>query len=206
MAAADVDEALVRDAISVRRGARRVLPFRYVAAARAAPQFTDALDQSLSEAIAELPLLPGRTLVLVDVSGSMDAPLSARSDLTRADAAAALAALIHGDVAAYSFSNRVVPVPERVGLAGVDNILRSQPHQGTELGGAVAWANAQPHDRLIVITDEQSHTHVPEATALRAYMINVASARNGVGYGERWTHLDGFSEHVIRFIHEFEQL
>jgi 60 kDa SS-A/Ro ribonucleoprotein len=34
-------------------------------------------------------------------------------------------------------------------------------------------------------------------------MINVASNRNGVGYG-RWTHIDGFSEGVLRFIHEVE--
>ena len=36
-------------------------------------------------------------------------------------------------------------------------------------------------------------------------MINVASARNGVGYGP-WTHIDGFSESVIRFMHEHEAL
>jgi 60 kDa SS-A/Ro ribonucleoprotein len=34
-------------------------------------------------------------------------------------------------------------------------------------------------------------------------MINVASNRNGVGYG-RWTHIDGFSEGVLRFIRETE--
>ena len=39
------------------------------------------------------------------------------------------------------------------------------------------------HDRLIVITDEQARTPVPDPVAKRAYMINVASARNGVGYG-----------------------
>jgi 60 kDa SS-A/Ro ribonucleoprotein len=37
----------------------------------------------------------------------------------------------------------------------------------------------------------------------RCYLINVASYRNGVGYG-RWTHIDGFSENVLRFIREFE--
>ena len=37
----------------------------------------------------------------------------------------------------------------------------------------------------------------------RGYMINVASAKNGVGYGA-WTHIDGFSENVIRFIQEIE--
>ncbi len=36
-------------------------------------------------------------------------------------------------------------------------------------------------------------------------MINVASYRNGVGYG-RWTHLDGFSEQVLRYIAEYERL
>ena len=35
-------------------------------------------------------------------------------------------------------------------------------------------------------------------------MINVASARNGVGYGP-WVHIDGFSEAVLRFIVEHER-
>ena len=59
-------------------------------------------------------------------------------------------------------------------------------------------------DRLIVITDEQSQTPVPNPTAERAYMVNVASCQNGVGYGSKWTHIDGFSENVIRFIVETE--
>lgn len=41
--------------------------------------------------------------------------------------------------------------------------------------------------------------------ASRGYMINVASARNGVGYGD-WTRIDGFSENVLRFIREIEAL
>src|SRR5262245_14234169 len=70
MAQAGVDEALVRQAIVARKGgAQRVLPFRYVAAARAAPQFEWPLDQSLQAAIADLQPLPGRTIVLIDVSG-----------------------------------------------------------------------------------------------------------------------------------------
>ena len=59
------------------------------------------------------------------------------------------------------------------------------------------------HDRLIVVTDEQSHDRVPQPVAKRSYMINVGSYRNGVGYGP-WTHIDGFSEAVIRFIAEVE--
>ncbi len=202
---AGVDEDLVKSAIVARRGAERVLPFRYVAAARAAPRYEPVLDQALAETILEQPIMAGRTIVLVDVSGSMDWKLSAKSDLTRLDAAATLAAIIPGDVRIFTFSNGVVEVPARRGMAGVDAIVKSQPHGGTELGKAVKKMNAIRHDRLIVITDEQSSDPVPDPVAPKAYMINVASARNGVGYGA-WTHIDGFSEAVLGYIREHEAL
>lgn len=205
MASAGVDADLVRLAIVARKGgAERVFPFRYVAAARAAPQFESYLDQALCEAITELPVYLGKTVILVDVSGSMDYALSQKSDMKRIDAAAALGAIIPGDIRLFTFSNGIVEVPPRRGMAGVDAIVKSQPHGGTNLGAAVAWINANVKaDRLIVITDEQSHDAVPNAFA-KGYMINVASAKNGVGYGA-WTHIDGFSEGVLRFIHEVER-
>ncbi|MCH8491113.1 MAG: VWA domain-containing protein, partial [Oceanicaulis sp.] len=149
------------------------------------------------------PVLSGKTIVLVDVSISMERPLSARSDMRRMDAAATLAAVIHGNLRVFSFSEVVVEVPPRRGMAGVDAILKSQRHSGTRLGKAVTEINQIPHDRLIVITDEQSADKVPDPVARHAYMINVASARNGVGY-HKWTHIDGFSENVLRFIGEHE--
>jgi hypothetical protein len=36
-------------------------------------------------------------------------------------------------------------------------------------------------------------------------MINVASAKHGVGYGKPWVHIDGFSEGVLKFINEIER-
>ena len=36
------------------------------------------------------------------------------------------------------------------------------------------------------------------------YVINVASCKNGVGYG-KWTHIDGWSESVIEYIRALEQ-
>jgi 60 kDa SS-A/Ro ribonucleoprotein len=200
---AEVDEGLVKDAILARRGAERVLPFRFVAAARAAPRFEPWLDQALAETILEGPVFEGRTLVLVDVSGSMDARLSARSDLTRLDAAATLASIIPGDVRVFTFSNAVKEVPARRGMAGVDAVIRSQPHGGTELGKAVKQMNGVKHDRLIVITDEQSRDAVPAPVASKAYMVNVASNRNGIGHGD-WTRIDGFSEAILTYIREHE--
>lgn len=215
MAQAGCDVGLVRDAILARKGARHVLPFRYVAAARAAPQFEPALDAALQLAIGEMPVLAGKTAVMVDVSGSMDERLSARSDLTRKDAAAALAAMVPGDVRMFSFADQVIEVPPRRGMAGVDALVRSQSG-GTRLFDAVAAINANvPYDRLIVITDEQATDpsrfgHWIQGTSRNldppkgiGYMVNVASAKNGIGYGP-WVHIDGFSEAVFAFIREHE--
>lgn len=208
IAAAGCEVELVREAIVARNGANRVLPFRYVAAARACPQFEPALDEALSEAILAMPVMGGKTIVVVDVSPSMNERLSARSDLTRLDAAAALAAVIYADLRIFAFSAETVEVAPRRGMAGVDAVRASIAAAqagvgGSYLGKAIHTVNALPHDRLVVVTDEQSHDKVPDPVAKRAYMINVASNRNGVGYG-RWTHIDGFSESVLRFIHEIE--
>lgn len=204
MAQAAVDPDLVKAAIVARKGgAQRVFPFRYVAAARAAPQFEPALDQALCEAISEMPVYLGKTIILVDVSGSMDAKMSGKSDMMRIDAAAALGSIVHGDLRVFTFSHTLVEVPPRRGMAGVDAIIQSQNHGGTYLGAALDQIYKMPHDRLIVITDEQSHDAVPDPIVKASYMINVASNRNGVGYG-RWTHIDGFSDGVLRFIRETE--
>ena len=162
---------------------------------------------ALVGAVKESPELRGnQTVVLVDVSYSMEDRLSGKSDLRRIDAAAALACLLNGNIRVFSFSEGIVEVPPRKGMAGVDAIQNSQPHMRTMLGAAIQHLNEKvPHDRIIVITDEQTADKVPDPVARRAYMINVASARNGVGY-HRWTHIDGFSESVIRFIHEIESI
>jgi 60 kDa SS-A/Ro ribonucleoprotein len=228
MVQAGCDLGLVRQAILARKGgAERVLPFRYIAAARACPQLEPALDEALMESISSMPILSGTTAVLVDISGSMNDKLSAKSDLTRFDAAAALASVIHGNVRMFSFSDNLVEVPPRRGMAGIDALNNSQAHSGTRLFDAIAAANEKiTYDRIIVITDEQSHPASGAAGGIRmgtwgltryeqssmqrcpdpkglGYMINVASARNGVGYGP-WLHLDGFSEQVLRYIGEHE--
>lgn len=199
-----VDEELIQQAILARRGAARVLPFRFVAAARACPSMEPYLDEAMTDSIRDLPLLDGRTIILVDVSGSMNVPLSAKSDMRRNDAAAALAVIANAQKArVFSFSDNVVEVPRRAGMGGIDAILKSQPNSSTYLGKAVEEINKIPHDRLIVITDEQSHDRVPDPIAKHAYMINVASYQNSVDFGA-WTRINGFSENVFRFMSAHE--
>lgn len=204
MADAGVSDKAMKDAILARKGANRVLPFRYVAAARACPQMEPTLDKALCAAIDELPKAEGATILLVDVSGSMDVRLSGKSDMTRMDAAATLASMWPGDCRVFTFSNALAEVPPRKGMAGVDSIRNSQPHGGTNLGAALQALPVKADDRLIVITDEQSHDRVGCPMGFKhRYMINVAAYKNGVGYGA-WTHLDGFSESVLKWIIAFE--
>jgi hypothetical protein len=206
-----VEEELVLSALRSMNAAR-VLPFRFLAAARYAPQWEQTLEQAMLKCFAGQEklggnVLPGKTIVLVDVSGSMTAPLSRRSEMHRTDAACGLAVLlceISEKVSVFSFSDDLVEVPARRGFALRDAIDASQRHNSTQLGKAVESLNQKEnYDRLIVISDEQAHDAVPGPKG-KGYVINVASYRNGVGYG-KWIHIDGWSESVVDYIRRLEQ-
>ena len=206
MAGSKVDESLVFAALD-RMKTARILPFRFIAAAKHAPQWESRIERAMLKCLEGREKLPGKTVLLIDVSGSMDWEISAKSDLKRYDAANGLAILARElceQVAIYSFSNSVVRIPDRHGFALRDAITNSQLHGGTRLGSAVEHINAsEQYDRLIVLTDEQSHDTVPNPRG-KGYVINVASYKNGVGYGA-WTHIDGWSEAVIDYIFEYEK-
>ncbi|MFA7253988.1 MAG: TROVE domain-containing protein [Patescibacteria group bacterium] len=201
-----VSESLIFSALENAK-VDRVLPFRFIAAARYAPQWESRIEPVMLKCIEDRAKLPGKTVLLIDVSGSMDKEISAKSDMQRVDAACGLAVLARElceSVSIFSFSQLVIQIPDRHGFALRDAINTSQSHGGTYLGAAIDAINRQEtYDRIIVITDEQSHDAVsnPKTTG---YMINVASNKNGVGYG-KWRHIDGFSEAVFDYIVEDSQ-
>ena len=204
MLAAGVDERLIRQRLLEGAGRSKALPFRFIAAAKYAPQLEDTLDKAMLAAMEGMPRLSGKTVLLVDVSYSMSWALSGKSELRRIEAAAALAALARGvceDVEIFTFSLDTRRCPPRQGMALID-VIKTRVGGGTYLGRAVKEMNKIDYDRLIVFTDEQSADSVPNPAG-RGYMINVAGYKNGVGYG-KWTHIDGFSEAVIRWIQEYE--
>jgi len=210
---AGVREEMVLAALAAIK-TERVLPFRFLAAARVAPQWEEALETAMFRSIEGRGLdnrtapLAGHTVLLVDVSASMESPLSPRSQIRRTDAAYGLAILLREiaqKVTVYTFSDEAKRVPARRGMALRDALDKSQPHSGTFLGAALKQVEREcsdGYDCLVVITDEQSHDTV-QAPRGKGYVINVASNRNGVGYGE-WTHIDGWSEAVVEYIAELE--
>lgn len=203
----DVNENIVINALNTMKTGR-ILPYRFIAAARHAVQWESYIEKAMLRALDGREMLHGKTVILVDVSGSMDSPLSSKSDLMRYDAANGLAILARElceRVSVFSFSSNLVRVPDRRGFALRDAIANSQTHWSTELGAAISQLNKnEQYDRIIVITDEQSSDYVPNPNGI-GYVINVASYQNGVGYGA-WNHIDGFSESVFDYIIESEKL
>lgn len=207
MKQAEVNEELVFSALLKSAEKSKALPFRYVAAARAVPSWERQIDEAMQIACKGMDRLPGKTVILVDVSGSMDYSLSSKSDLKRIDAACALAVLVRAicdDVAVYSFSEQLAEVPPRSGMALIDAINNSQLHSVTYLGQAWTMAKNLSRDaaRTIIITDEQSRDAIGKPNG-HGYMINVANYENGIGYHD-WVHIHGFSEQTVRFIQEYE--
>lgn len=184
----------------------RVLPFEFITAARYAPQFEPQLEELMFKCL-EGNSLPGNTTILIDKSGSMSHLVSAKSELKRYDAAAGLAMLLReecANVRVFTFNDTAPQeVPPRRGFALRDAL--GTPAGGTMLGQAVTWCNRNvPADRLIVLTDEESHDVVPGPRAKKAYMLNVSTYAHTVGYGP-WVRVSGWSEAIVDFIKQVER-
>ena len=206
MIEAGVNEDVIRDGLAKMK-AERVLPFRFITAARYAPRLEDALEQAMFKCLAEAPKLPGKTALLIDHSGSMSATVSAKSEISRFDAAAALAMIMRENAErcrVFTFSDRLFEVAPRRGfglLAAVKEVVNPV---GTMLGAAVRGVyKAFPEcDRVLVITDEQSVDRPPHPQGT-GYIINVGGYKQGIAYGP-WVAIDGWSEAILDYIREFE--
>jgi len=198
----NLDEAGVSDAVASEVARRiadpdevarsRQLPLRFLSAYRAAPslRWAWALEQALQASLANVPALPGRTLVLVDRSGSMFCPLSARSQVTRADAAAVFGTALalraqSADLVEFGSSSQPVRLTRGTSVLTVAD--RFHDLGGTETAAAVRRHYAR-HDRVVLVTDEQTWggwggedptAFVPEAVPV--YTFNLAGYRYGHG-------------------------
>lgn len=157
--------ARLTDPVQVARS--RQLPMRFLSAYRATSpssrfatsRWARPLEQALTLSLASVPALPGRTLILVDRSGSMFYdPLSRKSDLTRADAAALFGTALavraeSADLVEFGTKSALVR------LARGESVLKSlgRFHElgGTNTADAVRrWYKG--HDRVVIVTDEQA--------------------------------------------------
>jgi len=203
-----VDRALVLDALR-RKRFRRLFPFRLYAAAKAVddPEIVEALNHKYFEMAHALPFVPGRWAVILDVSGSMESRLSARSKITCMEAGAALAVLaaLRWNADTWVFSNEVEEVPlasERL-LSAIKTLVTAMPHGGTYLGEAVETViETGRYDRIIVFTDEQLHDRVPKLPkGVKGYMFVIrAYSHSAVRFGDTWELVGGFSDKALLYV------
>ena len=198
----NLDQAGVSDTLAQQVSARladpdqvarsRQLPLRFLSAYRAAPslRWAGALEAALQHSLRNVPALQGRTLVLVDRSGSMFGPLSARSKLTRADAAAVFGTALasraaSADLVQYGSGSADVQ------LRPAESVLRVVERFG-DLGGtqtaAAVRKHYRGHDRVLLITDEQTcpgwrgqHPTAAVPAHVPVYTWNVAGYSHGHG-------------------------
>lgn len=203
MVQAGIPESEIR-AYGAKVNVEKVLPFRFIAAARIVPQLEDMLEQMMFKSLEKHEKLKGKTVIMVDCSGSMfGCKVTAKSDLDRFDAAAALAVLcreICENVEIWGFSTQAVRVPARRGFALIEAIRKSTSG-GTAIGTSLNAVNAatKNYDRIILITDEQSYDR-PGKPLGKGYLLNVGSYQNGINNEDNWLTITGFSEAVLDYI------
>ncbi|MFD3553962.1 TROVE domain-containing protein [Streptomyces goshikiensis] len=216
------DKAGVSDAVAAGVAAKlsdpevvarsRQFPFRYLAAHQHAPSLRWAypLERALGHSLANVPALPGRTLVLVDRSGSMWSPLSARSELNRADAAAVFGTALalraeHADLVQFGTGSKAVAYAHGESVLKV--LDRFENLGGTYTAEAIRQHFAD-HDRVLIVTDEQAtYHHGGDPTALvpdtvPVYTWNLAGYRVGhapAGSGNRHT-FGGLTDAAFRMV------
>lgn len=209
MLQAGVSESLIR-AHAQRVKLDRVLPFRFIAAARIVPQLSDMLEQMMFDCLKTHDKLNGKTVLLVDCSGSMfGTKVSEKSDIDRFDAAAALAVLcreICEEVEIFGFATSTVRVNNKLRGFALVEAIRQSTSGGTDFAQAIQHANrtVPNFDRCIMITDEQSSSAPGSIKSDKNYLLNVGSYQNGINHYD-WLTITGFSEAVLDYIQMYEK-
>lgn len=162
-AAIDPVLAKLTDAHVIARS--RMMPFEWLKAyvSVSSLRWGYALEQAAKLSVSNIPELTGRTLVLIDASGSMTQSYSKRSQLSAMQSAAllglALAAKHGPDVEVHGFASGVFPFPLVKGasvLRQVETFCSRYNSVGVGTNGFGALKQTyRDHDRVLVLTDMQ---------------------------------------------------
>jgi hypothetical protein len=197
----------------------RQLPFRFLTAYLFAQgsQWAAPLETALQYSTANIPSLPGRTLVLVDTSGSMVGRLLSAKSKIPATVGAALFGVALADkgeqVDLYGYDTSTWEHKFQKGgsiLRSADEFIRKVRGGGTHTANAVK-TTFRNHDRVIIVTDEQTFgptrgywqgdvgSQVPENVSV--YSFNVAGYAPAMMDTTATRHqLGGMTDHTFAMI------
>lgn len=225
MQRANVDRRVIQDGLKNIKSSM-LLPLDFIKANRMNPEFSRDIEDAMIESYKNLPKLPGKTLFIVDVSGSMSVSLSNKSGFSRYDAACAMAMLAVNQCEDYEIvttagndyaktgSHEHIKYPQR-GFGIYQQIKDTNKRIG---GGGIftrqclEWCKTNvgnKFDRIIVFSDSQDcdfpNKRIPEPYGKYNYICDVSANTKGINYKGKWTaEISGFSEHFLTYIAAFE--
>lgn len=226
MRRANVDRKVINEGLE-RLKSSMLMPLDFLKAERMNPEFSRRIEDAMINSYTNLPKLKGRTLFIVDVSGSMGARMSSKSDFTRFDAACAMAMLASNQCEDYELvctagndysrtgAHEHIQYPQK-GF-GIYNQIRATGirigYGGIFTRQCLEWCEGQfkdkEFDRIIVFSDSQDCDHtnkrIPKPFGTYNYICDVSANTKGVNYKGVWTaEISGFSEHFLTFIAAME--
>ncbi len=177
----------ITDAVQVAKA--RLFPYQVWAAYKHAPSdnWKRALGTTLDLTTQNIPTLD-RTLVVIDMSGSMQVAVSNRSVMSRVEVAAVMAAVTakrsrNADIVIFGHTNTAVKLRKGASvLRGVNRLADKVGVVGHATNGHTAIAahyNHRKHDRVVLFTDDQMHdSGTVDLTAVPViYTVDLAGYR-----------------------------
>jgi 60 kDa SS-A/Ro ribonucleoprotein len=199
-----------------------LLPLNYLSAAKYAPRWEKEIETLMFKSFELVQKLPGYTIFVVDVSGSMGSGISEKSTVTRLDVANAMAMFaselcekVSVYITAGNDSTRVHKtklVAPRKGFGLIEKIEQEKYDVG---GGGIFTRQCLEYikeqelgkipDRIIVFSDSQDcdnpNKRIPNPFGKNNYIIDVSSHQHGINYDGIWdAEISGWSEHFIPYI------
>lgn len=170
------------------------LPFRFLSAFNAVHghrshakyhALVAALEEGLDHSVGNIPTFKGRTLVVVDTSGSMDGTVSDKSEMSFVQIASLFGAAMFRaqDAEVVAFGTH----SERVKLDKNSSVLNNQAEimeprrrmrlgYGTNLGEAFTRVNVRDFQNIVVFSDMQIHDSIGHALGTypgHVYSVNL---------------------------------
>jgi hypothetical protein len=183
-------------------------PFRFYNAWQAATglSWAPALETALQLSTSNIPELYGRSLVIVDTSGSMTMEYSKRGQMDALTAATLFGAALYAknptgtDLVWATTSSGPIPYQGSV-LRTIDWVHSNTKAQATYLGKAMG-KHYNGQDRIFLFTDGQFHDRLPQGIQVPTYFFNLSAYKSipaPVGQGH-YHELAGLSDATFRLI------
>lgn len=223
MIESSVEPTIIRNGL-LNINKQMLVPLDFLKAEKYAPDYSREIESAMLDCASTWKKLSGKTILIVDVSGSMGTKLSSKSDFNRMDTAAAMAVL-----AAELCENVSIYATAGNDYSRVHKTEKVRPYRGfalskeildkaSKLGGGgiftkqcleyIKTQEKEIPDRIIVFSDSQDcdiSKALPNPFGKYNYVVDISSEKKGINYKGVWTaEISGWSEGFLKFISESE--